>query len=156
MSNPYWILEPIWFYKEVASLVLGLFTLLYIFYGIGRAGNFISEVIFEPKDGWFLRTVNSLRGIGRVLLLSWYAPGLAFAFPRRRFIAARYYTELQILLPQNVLPDRRDYNERVYKLRLAEILRKDGERRTRFRDSLRTALAQDPGRAIAFDQAAST
>lgn len=143
MSDLYGILESIRFYKEEVSLILGLLTVLYIFYGIGRAGSFIAEVAFEPQDGWFPRTINWLRGTGQVLLLSWYAPGLAFAFPRRRFIAARYYAELQILLPQKALPNRRDYNEHEYRLKLEGVLEEEANRRARIRNLLPKQLAEE-------------
>src|SRR5215468_9682480 len=102
-----WAGQSIMAYKEEISLIFGVLTAAYILYGIVRAGNFISEVAFERQEGWFPRTVYWLRGIGRALLLSWYAPTLLLAFPRRRFLGARYYTELQILQPRAGLPSRR-------------------------------------------------
>jgi hypothetical protein len=149
MSDLYGVLNSIKVFKEEISLVIALLTFLYIVYGIGRAGSFIAQVVFEPRDGWFPRTLDWLRGTGRVLLLTWYASTLAFAFPRRRFKAARYYTELQILLPQKTLPNRGDYNEREYKRRLKDVLDKEGERRARIRESLRERLADDPGLLVA-------
>ena len=140
-----WAWQSIRLHKEEISLVLGLLTAVYILYGIGRAGHFIGEVAFASQEGWFPRTVNWLRGIGRALLLSWYAPTLLFAFPRRRFIGARYYTELQILQPRASLPNRRDYNEREYKRRFETARDGEGRRRERIRQLLRERLTEEPG-----------
>ena len=145
MNTLDWAWQSIRLHKEEISLVLGLLTAVYILYGIGRAGHFIGEVAFVSQEGWFPRTVNWLRGIGRALLLSWYAPTLLFAFPRRRFIGARYYTELQILQPRASLPNRRDYNEREYKRRFETARDGEGRRRERIRQLLRERLTEEPG-----------
>jgi hypothetical protein len=145
MNTLDWAWQSIRSYKEEISLILGLLTAAYILYGIGRAGNFIGEVAFESRHGWLPRTVNWLRGIGRTLLLSWYAPTLLLAFPRRRFIGARYYTELQILQPRGGPPSRRDYNEREYARRLEAAREAEGRRRARIRQLLRERLTEEPG-----------
>src|SRR5262245_52123921 len=113
-----WAWQSLKPYKEEISLLIGLLTAAYVLYGIARAGNFISQVAFEAQEGWFPRAVHWVRGVARVLLLSWYAPTLLFAFPRRRFIGARYYVELQILQPRVGRPNRRDYTELEYVRRL--------------------------------------
>jgi hypothetical protein len=133
-----------WAWQEV-SFVLGLLTATYMLYGIGRAGKFIGEVTLEPQERWFPGTVNWLRGTARALLMSWYAPTLLFAFPRRRFIAARYFTELQILQPRVELPNQRDYNEREYKRRLDAARRAEAERRDKIRQLLRERVGEEPG-----------
>ena len=120
MSTSDWAWQSINSYKEEISLCIGLLTASYVLLGIARAGNFISEVAFEAQEGWFPRSVHWLRGVARALLLSWYAPTLLFAFPRRRFIGARYYLELQILQPRVARPSRRDYTDREYQRRLAK------------------------------------
>ncbi|KAB2919233.1 MAG: hypothetical protein F9K29_06355 [Hyphomicrobiaceae bacterium] len=139
-------------HREEVPLLLGSLTAAYILYGIARAGNFISEVAFDQREGWFSRTVNWLRGIGRAMLLSWYAPTLLLAFPRRRFIGARYYTELQILQPRAALPHRRDYNEREYRRRLDEALEAEEARRQNIRRLLRERLTEEPGVVVAVVQ----
>jgi hypothetical protein len=144
MNTLDWAWQSIRLHKEEISLVLGLLTAVYILYGIGRAGNFIGEVAFGSPEGWFPRAVNWLRGIGRTLLLSWYAPTLLFAFPRRRFIGARYYAELQILQPRASLPNRRDYNEREYKRRFETARAGEHRRRERIRQLLRERLTEEP------------
>jgi len=145
MNTLSWAWQSIKLYKEELSFIVGLLTAAYVLYGIGRAGNFIGEVAFESQEGWFSRSVNWLRGIGRTLLISWYAPALLFAFPRRRFIGARYYTELQILQPRAGLPNRRDYNEREYKRRFETAHDSEGRRRDRIRQLLRERLTEEPG-----------
>jgi hypothetical protein len=144
-----WVWQAIRTYKEEISLLIGLLTAGYILYGIARAGNFISEVAFEPQEGWFVRAIQWLRGVGRALLLSWYAPALLLAFPRRRFIGARYYVELQILQPRVALPSRRDYTEREYTRRLEKALAAEIRRRKRVRQLLRERLTEEPGLLVA-------
>jgi hypothetical protein len=149
MNTLDWVWQSIRPYKEEISLLVGLLTAGYILYGIARAGNFISEVAFEPQEGWFVRAVHWLRGVGRALLLSWYAPALLLAFPRRRFIGARYYVELQILQPRVARPSRRDYTEREYTRRLEKALAAELRRRKRVRQLLRERLTEEPGIVVA-------
>ena len=140
-----WAWQSLKPYKEEISLLIGLLTVAYILYGIARAGNFISEVAFEAQEGWFPRAVHWVRGVARVLLLSWYAPTLLFAFPRRRFIGARYYVELQILQPRVGRPNRRDYTELEYARRLEMAQAAEIRRRKRVRQLLRERLSEEPG-----------
>src|SRR5262245_39454054 len=140
-----WVWQLLKPYKEEISLLIGLLTAAYILYGIARAGNFISEVAFEAQEGWFPRSANWLRGVARALLLSRYAPTLLLAFPRRRFIGARYYVELQILQPRVGRPVRRDYTEGEYMRRLEMAQAAEDRRRKRVRQLLRERLSEEPG-----------
>ena len=149
MNTLDWAWQSIRPYKEELSLLIGLLTAGYILYGVARAGNFISEVAFEPQEGWLVRTIQWLRGVARALLLSWYAPALLFAFPRRRFIGARYYVELQILQPRVTRPSRRDYTEREYVRRLEKAQAAEVRRRKRVRQLLRERLTEEPGIVVA-------
>ena len=149
MNTLDWAWQAIRPYKEELSLLIGLLTAGYILYGVARAGNFISEVAFEPQEGWFVRTIQWLCGVARALLLSWYAPALLFAFPRRRFIGARYYVELQILQPRVTRPSRRDYTEREYARRLEKAQAAEVRRRKRVRQLLRDRLTEEPGIVVA-------
>jgi hypothetical protein len=149
MNTLDWAWQSIRPYKEELSLLIGLLTAGYILYGVARAGNFISQVAFESQEGWFVRTIQWLRGVARALLLSWYAPALLFAFPRRRFIGARYYVELQILQPRVARPSRRDYTEREYARRLEKAQAAEVRRRKRVRQLLRERLTEEPGIVVA-------
>jgi hypothetical protein len=144
-----WLWQSTKLHKEELSLLAGLLTAGYVLYGIARAGNFISEVAFEPQEGWFARSVNWLRGVARALLLSWYAPTLLFAFPRRRFVGARYYVELQILQPRVARPSRRDYTPLEYARRLEKAQEAEARRRKRVRQLLRERLSEEPGVIVA-------
>ncbi|NJO32826.1 MAG: hypothetical protein HC869_06475 [Rhodospirillales bacterium] len=132
-----------WDLFRLLSLILGLLTALYIVWGIGRAAAFIADVIFEPEDRWFRRAINWLRGLKRVLQLWWKAPALTL--PDQRLKAARYYTELQILLPEKALPDWRDYNQSEYKRLREDLEGKERERQERIRESLSERLAVEAG-----------
>jgi len=149
MSTSDWAWQSINSYKEEISLLIGALTASYILYGIARAGNFVSEVAFEAQRGWFPRSVHWIRGVVRVLLLSWYAPTLLFAFPRRRFIGARYFLELQILQPRVTLPSRRDYTQPEYQRRLEKAQAAEFRRRKRVRQLLRERLTEEPGVLVA-------
>jgi len=144
-----WLWQTIKPHKEELSLLIGSLTVSYILYGIARAGNFISEVAFEPQEGWFPRSVQWIRGVARALLLSWYAPTLLFALPRRRFVGARYYVELQILQPRVSLPSRRDYTAPEYARRLEKAQVAELRRRERVRQLLRERLTEEPGVLVA-------
>ena len=149
MNTLDWLWQAIKPHKEELSLLFGGLTVAYVLYGIARAGNFISEVAFEPQEGWFARSVNWLRGVARAVLLSWYAPTLLFAFPRRRFVGARYYVELQILQPRVSLPSWRDYTPPEYARRLEKAQAAEARRRTRVRQLLRERLTEEPGVIVA-------
>ena len=152
MSDLYWVFQSIWSWIGV-----GL-ALIWFVYGLLRAGWFIAEMVIEPEDGWFRRTIKRVHGIWKALVpsvsrASWSRFFASFrlipALPGRRFRAARYYAELQILQPPVAFPDRRDYNDNEYTRRRERALKEKDERNKSVEDLLRECLGQDPTLRVA-------
>src|SRR5262245_41522930 len=80
-----------------------VFALGVVYVGVGliRVTNFLSEVIYEPQESRLGQMGNWLKGMSHAIRLLYYAPGLIISLRGRRFLGARYYAELQILLPKS-------------------------------------------------------
>lgn len=124
-----------------------VFALGAIYVGIGliRATNFLSEVVQDPQESRLGQVGNWLRGMSHAVRLLYYAPGLIVSLRGRRFLGARYYAELQILLPKSPKPLRGDYTAAEYERRKSDWQRAEADRLSTTQSLFREKLSEQPG-----------
>jgi hypothetical protein len=135
-------IDPI--YTNVGSIISAL-GVIYVAVALVRTTNFLTEAIQEPQESRLGQVGNWLRGMSHAIRLLYYAPSLLISLKGRRFLGARYYAELQILMPKSAKPLRGDYTAVEYGRRIADWLDDEAERLNTTQSLFREKLSEQPG-----------
>jgi hypothetical protein len=145
-----------YFTGHVGQFIIAFATGFWVLWGTIRAGIFIADVMYEPADRSPVdsiagRIANASRGLASVMggigCAIWFFRhdlSLLRSFSGRRFLAARYYVELQILRPADLLPSRSDYiKEEDYHAQIKKWHKEEVKRKNYINSIFKKQLSQD-------------
>lgn len=145
LSEELWLV--VGYLRLALSIVFSIgsaLSALSIAFGVACAAQLVGRAANGPPDGLGDRFIQFAGGLTRVLAMSARHWSLFGAFPRRRIIAARLFTELQIINPPAAPPPKGDYTPQKYAEKLAQWKDGERERKARVKQTLRKYLQEEP------------